>query len=146
MLVPPRREKKGMPKAAWIAIIAGVIIIVIALVIVGVVVTFFVSEIAKPANVANEFMKDIENGNAQAAWNLMSPRGKEGQARSDFLSTIEPAKGMISSYNTSAINVKNSDATVTMNIKFTDDSPGTWYFSLAKQNGKWRIESVRFVK
>jgi len=142
--IPPPRPKKGMPRSAWIAIIIGVVIILLAVAVVGIVIAFVISEVSKPADVANSFMKDVKNNDAQAAWSLMTTKGKAAQTFADFKSAISSVSSSISSYFTQQININNSQAKIAMQVKSTGGSTSTWTFFLEKQNGNWKIQRVDF--
>jgi flagellar basal body-associated protein FliL len=142
--IAPTRARKGMPRSAWIAIIVGIVIIVLAVAVVGIIIAFVISEVSKPADVANTFMKDVQSDDAQAAWDLMTAKGKAAQSYTDFKTAISSLSGTISSYYTRQITISNGQAKISMLVKSNDGKSSTWTFYLEKQNGNWKIQRVDF--
>ena len=138
----PRTAKKGMSRGGKIAIIIGISAVVLIAVVIGVAVFLVIGAISAPADVANNYMMALNDGDLSTAWGYISADTQKEETRSGFVSDKESFKGEIESYNTSGIQVSNGNAEVTMDIDFEDGKEATWEISLVKENGEWKIDSV----
>lgn len=141
-MAAPRAAKKGMSRGGKIALIVGISAVVLILAIIGVAVFLFIGAITAPADVANNYMMALNDGDLSNAWGYLSEDAKKVETRSDFISEKEYFKGEIESYNTSGIEVSNGHTQVTMDIKYRGGERDTWNMYLVKENGEWRIENI----
>ena len=140
--MPPPPAKKGMGKGCMIAIVVSVLVIVliVAAVIVGAL--FFVKAITAPADVANHYVRSINEGNLTAAFDDLTTQTQNQVTKAGFDKKMSTFKGNISKWFTSNINVTNGKATIVMDLNFTDGSKATWDVTLIKQDGKYKILNV----
>lgn len=136
------KKKKGMPRGAKIAIIAGAIALVLVAVIVILLVFLFINVVSKPADIANSYMKALDSGQFSEAFGYLAETTQSEETRSGFESKVRQFEGEIASYNTSSISIRNSAAEITMDITLNDGDSGTWYMYLTKEDGEWRLLSV----
>ena len=138
----PRPAKKGMSRGGKIAIIVGISAVVLIMVVVGVAIFLLIGAITAPADVANNYMMALNNGDLSTAWSYISKDTQKEETRSGFISDKESFKGEIESYNTSGVEVSDGHAQVEMDIDFKDGKKDTWEISLVKENGDWKINSI----
>ena len=138
----PRAAKKGMSRGGKIALIIGILAVVLIVAVIVVAVLLVIGAITAPADVANNYLQALNDGDLSTAWGYLSEDAKKVETRSDFNSEKEYFKGEIESYNTSSIEVSNGNAQVTMDIKHRDGKKDTWNMNLVKENGGWKIEHI----
>ena len=138
----PRAVKKGMSRGGKIALLIGILAVVLIVAVIGVAVFLVIGAITAPADVANNYLQALDDGDLSTAWGYLSKDAKKVEMRSDFISEKEFFKGEIESYNTSGIEVSNGNAQVTMDIKYRGGERDTWNMYLVKENGEWRIENI----
>ena len=138
----PRPAKKGMSRGGKIAIIVGISAVVLIMVVVGVAIFLVIGAISAPADVANNYMMALNDGDLSTAWGYISADTQKEETKSGFISEKEDFKGEIKSYNTSGIEVSNGKAQIEMDIEFQDGEKATWNMYLVKENGEWRIENI----
>ena len=112
------------------------------LAIIGVAVFLVIGAITAPADVANNYMMALNDGDTSTAWGYISADTQKEESRSEFISDKEYFKGKIESYNTSGIQVSNGKAEIRMDIDFEDGEKATWEISLIKENGEWKIDAI----
>lgn len=138
------KKRKGLPRGAKIAIIAGsVTILLIALVIVLAVV-FFVGVITEPADVANAYARALNEGDLSTAWGYLARATQKDVGRGKFDREKIPYKGNIEKWNTPEVKVQSGGrAQVGMNLRFKNGDETSWSFDLVKENGKYKILNLR---
>jgi hypothetical protein len=142
----PAPRKKGMSRGLKIGLViaASVIVLLIAGVVLGVVV--FVNVITAPADVANNYVKAINDGDLTTAYGLLTTATQQGEGEAAFKAQMIKFKGTITKYNTSSINVYSGGTSkVVMDMAFNDGSKADWTMNLLKESGKWKIQAVRPV-
>jgi len=145
--VPPTTpQKKGFPRGAKIAIIAGVSVLVIVAIVVVLAILVFVNVVSKPADVANSYMKDINQGSLSTAYGLLSSAAKADVSSSEFDDAVSQFKGEIASYRTTNIHIINSAAYIDMDVTPASGQQTTWYFNLVKEQGDWKILRIDYKK
>jgi hypothetical protein len=123
-------------------IAACVVVLIIAGIVVGAVV--IVKVVSAPADVANNYVKAINEGNIPLAFSYVAASTRKDETLSGFKSKLSPLTGHITKYNTSSINVQSGGtAQVVMSLSFDDGSKATWDMNLVDENGKWKILSVK---
>jgi predicted PurR-regulated permease PerM len=140
--MPPPRRKKGISKGVKIAIVVSlvVIVLIVAAVVVGALV--FVKVISAPADVANNYVRSINEGNLTAAFEDLATQTQKDETQAGFEKKMGTFKGNIQKWFTSSINVTGGKATVVMDLTFTDGSKATWDMTLIKQDGEYKILTV----
>ncbi|MCG2795439.1 MAG: DUF4878 domain-containing protein [Actinomycetia bacterium] len=141
-MAAPRPAKKGMSRGGKIALIVGISAVVLILVVVGVAVFLVIGAITAPADVANNYVQALNDGDLSTAWGYISADTQKEETRSDFISEKEDFKGKIESYNTSGIEVSNGHAQVTMDIEYSDGEKVNWNMYLVKENGEWKLQNI----
>lgn len=131
-----------MSKGLKIGLIIGLctVILIIVAVILGAVV--LVNFLAAPADVANDYVKAINEGRLDTAYGYVSAKTQREETKAGFTEKLAPLKGQISKYNTRSINIVNSRATIVMDLTFTDGTRATWDMLLVKEGGDWKVDSV----
>ena len=132
-----------MSRGGKIAIIVGISAVGLIMVVVGVAIFLVVGAVTAPADVANSYVKALNDGDLSTAWSYVSKDAQDEGTRSGFNSEKEYFKGMIESYNTSSIEVSSNDAEVMMDIEYRDGERDTWSMRLVKENGEWKIGNIR---
>lgn len=140
--------KKGMSKGLkiFLVIAACVVLLIIVGIVVGAI--FIVKVVSAPADVSNNYVKAINEGNLTLAYSYLAASTRKGETLSGFRSKLSPLSGHISKYNTSSASIsaqtgRPSTAQVVMNLSFDDGSKATWDMNLAQENGHWKILSVK---
>ena len=131
-----------MSRGGKIALIVGISAVVLILAIIGIAVFLVIGAITAPADVANNYMMALNDGELSTAWGYISADTQKEESRSDFISEKENFKGKIESYNTSGVQVSNGKAEIEMDIEFEDGEKATWEIFLVKENGEWKIDSI----
>lgn len=143
-LPAPVSGKKGMSSGLKIALIIGACII--GLLIVGIVlgVVVFVGAVTAPADVANNYVKAINEGDMTLAYGYLAAPTQKETSEAAFATKMKPLAGKITKYNTSSVNVRSGGtSTVVMDLSFDDGSKATWDIGLIKESGKYKILNVR---
>ena len=146
--VPPlplyKPQKKGMSRGVKIGLIVAASIIVLLIIGLVIGVAVLVGVISAPADVANNYVKAINEGDMALAYSYVAASTRKDETLSGFKTKLGPLTGHISKYNTSSINVQSGGtAQVVMDLSFDDGSKATWDMNLVDENGKWKIESVK---
>jgi predicted PurR-regulated permease PerM len=140
--MPPAPQRKKMGKGWKIALVLGLVII--ALIIVGIVLgaVVFVKVISAPADVANNYVRSINEGDLTTAFSDLATRTQNNTTRAVFDQKMGTFKGNIKKWFTSSININNGRASIVMDISFVDGTKATWDMDLVKENGTWKILNV----
>jgi predicted PurR-regulated permease PerM len=140
--MPPPPQRKKMGRGWKIALVLGLVIIV--LIIVGIVfgALVFVKVISAPADVANNYVRAINEGDLSTAFSDLATQTRNKETRAGFDKKMGTFKGNIQKWFTSSININNGSATIVMDLSFADGSKATWDMDLVKENGKWKILNV----
>lgn len=143
---PMKPAKKGMSRGLKIGLIVALclVVLIVAGIIVGV--FAFVKVLSAPADVANNYVKAINDGNLDEAFSYLSAETKGTTGLAEFKEKLGPFEGNITKYNTSKIEVKSgspSTADIAMNLAFSDGTKDVWDIGLVKENGVWKIQVVR---
>ena len=143
---PQPRQKKGMAKGAKIAIILAVSAIVLIILAVVLAVVFFANVISAPADVANDYVRALDAGELNTAWNHLSTGTQNKETRKGFEDKVASFKDKITRWNTTSININNDVAEIVMKITFIDDTKTNWNMTLIKEDGEWKIKQVAPVE
>lgn len=137
------KRRKGLPRGAKIAIIIGAVVVVLIAIAVVVAVVFFVDVISGPADVANGYVRAINEGQLVTAWNYLAEQTKQEESRTDFDANMKELEGNIKTWFTSSINVGTGGrAYVKMDITSSASEKTTWYMYLVKERDTWKIRTV----
>ena len=137
-------QKKGMSRGVKIGLIVAASIIVLLIIGLVIGVAVFVGVISAPADVANNYVKAINEGNMSQAYGYLATSTQKQTSESAFATKMKPLVGKITKYNTSSINVQSGGtSTVVMDLSFDDGSKATWDMGLVKQSGNYKILNVR---
>ncbi|MBN2168116.1 MAG: zinc ribbon domain-containing protein [Actinobacteria bacterium] len=144
---PPGYEggkKKGLPRGAKIAIIAGLIIVLLigGTIAVGVLVVWNV--VTGPADAANAFVEAVNEGDLSTAYKYFSSEAQKEEEKSDFDEQFKVLENELDTWNTTSVNVENNTAKVMMDLKSKDGEEATWEMNLVKQDGEWKILNIYF--
>ena len=143
-LPPYKPQKKGMSRGVKIALIIAASIIVLLIIGLVIGVSVFGGVITAPADVANNYVKAINEGNMSQAYGYLATPTQKQTSESAFATKLKPLVGKITKYNTSSINVQSGGtATVVMDLSFDDGSKATWDIGLVKQSGNYKILNVK---
>ena len=143
-LPPLAPRKKGMSRGLKIALIVSACII--GLIIIGLIlgVVVFVGAVTAPADVANNYVKALNEGNLSLAYSYLAAPTKKETSETAFATKMKPLVGKITKYNTSSVSVRSGGtATVVMDLSFDDGSKATWDIGLIKESGKYKILNVK---
>ncbi|MBN1289842.1 MAG: zinc ribbon domain-containing protein [Actinobacteria bacterium] len=144
---PPRYEagkKKGLPRGAKIAIIAGLVIVLLVAGTIAVGVLVFWKAVTGPADAANSFVEAVNEGDLSTAWDYFSSEAQEEEGRSEFDEQFGILEGELETWNTNSINVENNTAEVEMDLESKDGEKADWEMNLVKQDGEWKILNIYF--
>lgn len=129
--------KKKRP--LWQKIVAGVVIAIVALVLLVNVAT------SGAVKVSNQFISDIQNRRADAAYSLMSKEATAATPKDQFAAVVDRIGPLLNTEtNMTSKEVKGetgSSATskVTYEIKGTDGITYTVTVNLVKEDGAWKV-------
>lgn len=138
-MAAPRPAKKGISKGAKIALIVGISTVVLVIAVIVVVAVLLIGALSAPADVANNYVLALNDGDLSTAWGYLSSEAQEEETRSGFNSGKKNFEGEIESYNTGSIEISNGNAQIVMDITFKDGEEDTWDMTLVKENGEWKI-------
>ncbi len=131
------KSKKRFP--LWQKIVAAAVVVFVVL---FVVINLATSGVAK---VSNEFLKDVQNKNADAAYSLLTKAAAAATAKDQFVKIVDQA-GPILNTKTNMTTKEVSGETgsagtgkVTYEIKGTDGVTYIVTINLQKQDGKWMV-------
>lgn len=133
------KAKKGLPKGAKVAIIAAVVIVVLIAGIIGLGVAFFWNAITAPADVANDYVEAVNEGNLSTAWDYLSSEAQDEEGRAGFEEKVGDLEGQIETWNVRSVNVKNNRASVIVDLEGKGGEEATWNMELVKEEGDWKI-------
>jgi hypothetical protein len=144
--VPPTpvtgKARKGLPRGAKLAIIAGCVTVIIILVVVVLLSFSFVEIFKKPVDVANAYIKASSSGDLETAWSYLSAGTKTKKGKATFESDVRDLEGQIKTWNTRGVQIINNRAQITMDVEFKNGEQGTLYVYLVKEAGKWKVRSA----
>ena len=138
----PKKAKKGLPKGAIIAIIAGCVIIIIIVVLIVLLTISVVDVFKKPVDVANAYMKALNTGDLQAAWDYLSTRTQTEKGKATFESDVRGLGGRIKTWNTRSVQIRDHGAQITLDVGFKNGEETTVYVYLVKETGEWRVSAA----
>jgi predicted PurR-regulated permease PerM len=127
---------------AKIAIILAVSAIVLVILAVVFFVVFFANVITAPADVANDYVRALDAGELNTAWNHISTATQQQETRQKWEKKVGVFKDKITKWNTTSINITNDVARIVMSITFIDNVKATWNMVLVKENGEWKVRQV----
>ena len=136
-------QKRGMSRGLKVGLI--IFACVVGLVIIGLVigVVAFVGVVTAPADVANNYVKAINEGNMSLAYSYLAASTKKNTSQAAFATKMKPLVGKITKYNTSSIDVRSGGgASVVMDLSFDDGSKATWDMGLVKESGVYKVQNV----
>jgi len=142
-IMPPPPRRKGVPRGLKIGLVVG--LVVVAVLIAGIVVgtVLLVNVVSAPADVANNYVRAVNNGNLATAYSYLAPELTSELSRAQFDKQLGPFKGKIRKWNTSEINVHTGgNANISMDISLIDGTSDTWDMRLVRVNGVWKIAAV----
>ena len=131
--------KKVRKFPLWQKIVAGAVVAAIVLVII---VNMATSGVAK---VSNEFLKDIQNKNADAAYSLLTKDAAAVTGKDQFKKVVNQAgpilntKTNMTSKEVSGETGKAGTGKVVYEIKGTDGITYEVTINLQKEDGKWKV-------
>lgn len=131
--------KKARRFPLWQKIVAGAVVAFVALFII---VNLATSGVAK---VSNEFLKDVQNKNADAAYSLLTKDAAAATDKDQFKKVVDQAgpilntKTKMTSKEASGETGKAGTGKVTYEIKGTDGITYQVTVSLQKEDGKWKV-------
>jgi hypothetical protein len=131
-----------MAKGAKVALILGACAILLIILAVVLFVVFFANMITAPADVANGYVKALNEGDFSTAWGDLTTRTQNQESRSGFETKVGPFKGKIEKWYTTSVNVQNNTAEIVMSVTFSDGTKATWDMTLIKTDGEWKIDQV----
>jgi flagellar basal body-associated protein FliL len=134
-----------MSKGLKIGCLIGVIVAVLVIAAIVVAVVVFVGVLSKPADIANNYMKYLNNGDVALAWDLLTPATQRSEGRSGFEEKAAMFEGEISKYFTSNISITGGTAEIKMDVTYRNADKGTWEFTMLKQGGEWKIQNVNIL-
>lgn len=136
---PKGSAKKARKFPLWQKIVAGV---VVAFVVLFIIVNMATSGVAK---VSNEFLKDVQNKNADAAYSLLTKDATASTDKDQFKKLVDQA-GPILNAKTNMTSKEASGETgsaatgkVVYEIKGTDGITYDVTVNLQKEDGKWKV-------
>jgi flagellar basal body-associated protein FliL len=125
--------------------IAIVVILVVLLVIGGAVAAIGLlvfSAVKAPIDVTNNYIEAVNEGDAEAAWELLHP---DSPFRQDFTfsefetEVIETSANQLTTWNANEADVSSDRARVEVDLTFTDGDEYRAGFALRKDGGDWLI-------
>lgn len=128
---------KNWPMWKKVVSVAGVLIIVL------IVVAY--SATSGVANVSNEFLKDLQTGNADGAYSLFSKEAAAVTDKATFKDVVDRSgpilntKSKMTSREVKGETGKAGTGTVTYEIVGTDNKTYTVTINLTKEDGKWKV-------
>jgi ABC-type transport system involved in multi-copper enzyme maturation permease subunit len=132
-----------MAKGSKIALVLGIGVVALIILALVLIVIFFINVVSGPADVANNYVKALNNGDLSTAWSYLAAETQKEEGRSGFEDKVGGLRGEISKWSTGSINVRTGGlSTVVMNLTLKDGTKVTWDMSLTKENGKWKIRQV----
>lgn len=140
--VPPVPGKQKTGKGWKIAI---VVILVVVLVIGGAAVAiglFVFSAVKAPIDVTNNYIEAINEGDAEAAWELLHPDSpfRQNYTFNEFeTDVVGTSTNQLTTWNANEVDVSTGRATVEVDLTFTDGSEYRVAFALRKDNGDWLL-------
>ena len=126
-------------KIALVVILSSVVVIGA---LVAVLAVFVFKAVKQPVDATNRYIEAINNGNAQEAWELLSPDSRirqENTFNSFQQDLVQPYKGSLSGWNAHEVSISGSGAEVTVDMNFADGEKTEFTFELKKINDRWLI-------
>ena len=133
------KAKKVRKFPLWQKIVAGAVVAAVVLVII---VNMATSGVAK---VSNQFLKDIQNKNADAAYSLLTKDAAAVTGKDQFKKVVNQAgpilntKTNMTSKEVSGETGKAGTGKVVYEIKGTDGITYEVTINLQKEDGKWKV-------
>lgn len=143
---PKDSTKKARKFPLWQKIVAGAIVAFVALFII---VNMATSGVSKASN---EFLKDIQNKNADAAYSLLTKDAAAATDRAQFQKVVDQAGPILNTTakmtSKEAAGETGSAATgkVVYEIKGTDGVTYNVTINLQKEDGKWKVLNFESTK
>lgn len=131
------KSKKRFP--LWQKIVAAAVVVFVILFIV---INLATSGVVK---VSNEFLKDMQNKNAEGAYSLLTKEAAAATDKTQFAKIVDQAgpilntKAKMTSKEVSGETGQAGSGKVTYEIKGTDGVTYTVTINLQKQDGKWMV-------
>lgn len=131
--------KNKSKRPLWQKIVAGAVVVIVVLIVV---VNMATSGVAK---VSNEFLKDVQNKNTDAAYSLLTKDAVAATDKDKFKKIIDQAgpilnaKTNMTSKEVSGETGKAGTGKVVYEIKGTDGVTYTVTINLQKEDGKWKV-------
>jgi hypothetical protein len=135
-------RKRRLPTGAVIAIIAGCVTVAIIIAVVVLLSISVVNIFKKPADVANAYIKALNAGNLDTAWDYLSARTKAEKGRATFESDVRDLEGRIRNWNTRSIQVQDHQAQITLDVEFKSGEETVVYVYLVEEADEWRVSST----
>jgi uncharacterized protein YxeA len=124
----------------------ALVVILIAILVIGAVIAalaiFVFKTVKAPVDVTNRYIEAVNDGDTREAWSLLHPdsRLRRDYNQSSFESeVVRPNINALRTWNAHEVNVKDSRATVTVDMKFTTGEEYEFTFELRKDGGEWLI-------
>lgn len=133
----PAKKNRKFP--LWQKIVAGVVLAIIALVII---INLATGGVAKASN---EFLKNVQNKKADAAYSLLTKDAAAATDKSRFQKIVDQAgpilntKAKMTSKEVSGETGKAGTGKVVYEIKGTDGTTYRVTINLQKEDGKWKV-------
>ena len=140
-VVPPPPVKKKVSSGWKVAIIIGIVAILIIGTTVALLALFVFNTVKAPVDATNNFIEAINDGNAQAAWNLLHPDSpiKEEFTLSSFESEIVDTSIKLKTWDANEVEVTGDRAKVTVDMTDSDGYDFEVVFDVRKDGGDWKI-------
>ncbi|MEW6554836.1 MAG: zinc ribbon domain-containing protein [Actinomycetota bacterium] len=136
---PPVKQKTG---SAWkIAIIVGLIVILVIGTGIALLAVFVFTTVKAPVDVTNRYIEAINDGDAEEAWDLLHPDSpfRETFTLSTFESQVVDGNVRLTTWDANEVEVKDSRATVGVDMENVDGEEFRVDFELRKDGGDWKI-------
>lgn len=136
-------KKKGLATGAKVAIILGIAVVVLIVLALVFFVIFFANVITGPADVSNEYVRALDEGEMSTAWSLLASETQQEEGRAGFEEKVKALEGKIDKWYTTDVNVESGGrAKVVMDITLSGGDKVTWDMYLVKEEGEWKIRQV----
>lgn len=137
---PPTKQKTGKGwKIAIIVILITLLVIGGAVAAIGLLVF---SAVKAPIDVTNNYIEAINEGDAEAAWELLHPNSpfRHNFTFAEFeTKVVEPSAHQLATWNANEVDVSGNRAVVEADLELTDGSGYRARFALRKDNGDWKV-------
>lgn len=133
------KQKTG---SGWkIAIVIGIVVILVIGAAAAFLALFVFKAVKAPVDATNSFIEAVNDGNAQAAWDLLHPDSplKEEFTLSSFASEIVATSVKLATWDANEVEVSNGRAQVTVDMTDSDGTEFELVFDLRKDSGDWKV-------